>query len=191
MRKTIFAAVLMILLLNAFALATDEHGEVALNDAYWNSQLIKFVNLGIVLGILFFFLSKPVKAFFKNRARQIEEDLSAAARAREEAEKRLDEVKQEVAELESRVEEIKAKAVEEGETEKQRLISQAEHEAGRLISNAEREIENRIKTGKAKLKSYATRLAVEKARAMIQQDLSDSENNKIIDETLKSIGGAN
>lgn len=188
MKKILFLSLLLIIILTSQALSSDE---VAMDAAYWNSQLIKFVNIGLVLALLFFFLSKPVKAFFQNRARQIEEDLTAAARAREEAERRLEEVKAEVAELENKVAKITAKAVEEGETEKQRLISQAEHEAGRLISNAEREIDNRLKSGKAELKKYASRLAVEKARIIIEQNLTDSENSHIIDETLKSIGGAN
>lgn len=192
MKKILLLCLLLLLSMSLISFASvDPHAEVAFDGAYWNTQLVKFVNIGLVIGILFFFLSKPVKAFFQNRAKQIEEDLSAAARARQEAERRLEEVKLEVAELENKVESIKASAVEEGEAEKQRLISQARHESGRLISNAEREIENRIKSGKSELKSYATKLAVEKARMMIHEDLSDSENNKIIDETLKSIGGAN
>ena len=187
MKRVIAIAALLALALPLAAFAADT--PPVLDGKYWFTQLIKFVNTGLVIGVLIYFLRKPIIGFFRKRADQIEHDLKAAERAREEAEQRLKDVEAEVAALETKVQEIKASAASEGEAEKQRIIDGANEEAARIVANAEREIENRIKSGRAELKQYAAQLAVERARKLVEERMDDATDKAIIERTMAGIGG--
>lgn len=181
---------LLVLLLGAPAFAAAEEHAPELNADYWFDQLVKFVNLSLVVGLLFFLLRKPVMAFFRTRARQIDENLTAAARAREEAERRLEAVKAEVAGIEAKIADSLTAARREGEAEKERIVRQAREEAERMLGAAEREIENRIRAGRKELKQYAAELAVEKAREEISRRITDAEDAALIERTIARVGGS-
>jgi F-type H+-transporting ATPase subunit b len=190
--KKLIVALMLVALLSAAALAEEVEGEhhgPALDGHYWMTQVIKLVNTGLVVGALIFFLAKPVRNFFRERANKIEEDLQAAQRAREEAERRLKEIQDEMAGLEAQIEEIKQSAREEGAAEKERIISQAKTEAERILANADREVDSRVKSGRVELKRYAAELAVGRAREIISERLDDSGDREFIQRTLTSIGG--
>ena len=189
MKKIVAIVALLGLAFPLLAIAAPGGGTPVLDGKYWYTQLIKLVNTGLVIGLLIYFLRKPVIGFFRKRADQIEHDLKAAERAREEAEQRLKEVEAEVAALETKVEEIKSNAVHEGEAEKQRIIAGANEEAARIVTNAERELENRIKRGRMELKQFAAQLAVERARKLVEARMDDATDKAIIERTLAGIGG--
>jgi F-type H+-transporting ATPase subunit b len=179
---------MLILCGHALAAEEDEHAP-ALDSSYWWDQFIKFINIAIVVGLLVFFLRKPVINFFRSRAERIDNDISAAGRAREEAEARLKEIQDEIDRLEDTVSEIREKAEQEGEIEKERIISKAHEEAERILASAEREIMNRIKSGRQELKALAAELAVKHARQIITDQLDSRTEGEIIDRTVASIGG--
>jgi F-type H+-transporting ATPase subunit b len=187
--KKILAVCSLILLLAAPAFAAAEEHAPELNGDYWMDQFVKFFNLSLVIGLLFFLLRKPVMAFFRTRAQQIEENLGAAARARAEAEQRLEAIKAEIDGIEAKVAESLAAARREGEAEKARIVRQAEEEAQRMLRSAEKEIENRIRAGRKELKAYAAKLAVDKAREEINRRLTEAEDAAIIDRTIARVGG--
>lgn len=191
MKNKAIAALMLLLaiqLIPATVFAVEGE-EPTLNSEYWFDQFVKFFNIALVIGVLFFLLRKPVKNFFRKRAAQIEEDIKAAEQARVEAQARLAEVEKEVAQLQEKIAEIKEIAAREGEIEKQRIIEQAREEAERLIKAAGREVENRTKAGRKELKAYAAELAVERAREILTRQLSDDDDIRLIERTIKDIGG--
>lgn len=188
MKRIVAIAALLALALPLLAAAQEHEGPV-LNSDYWWDQFIKFFNVALVVGLLVFFLRKPVIGFFRKRAEQIEDDLLAAKEARAEAEAHLRKVEEELAGLEAKLKEIRDNAVREGEMEKQRIIDSAAEDAARIIAGGEREIENRVKSGRLELKRYAAQLAVERARKLIEERLDDATDKAIIERTLAGIGG--
>ena len=174
--------VLLCLVLLAFfsAVLQAAEEESELNAEYWWDQFVKLFNLTLIVVALYFILRKPIKRFLSDRARQINESLSAADKAREEAVRRLHEVEERMAGLESAVEEIKQRAREEGNAEKERIIAAAQAEAERILAEARREIENRLKAGRLELKAYAAELAVSKARAILAERIGDEEDRRLV-----------
>lgn len=191
MKKSALIAVALLLavqLLPVAVFASEEAGP-SLNAEYWFDQFVKFFNIALVIGVLFYLLRKPVANFFRKRAAQIEEDIKAAEQAREDAKAKLAEVEEEVTQLQAKIAEIKEEAAREGEIEKQRIIEQAKEEAKRLIKAAEKEVENRTKAGRQELKEYAAELAVERAREILRRQLADDDDIRLIERTIKDIGG--
>jgi F-type H+-transporting ATPase subunit b len=181
---------LLLILLAIPVMAADEHGgDPELDGAYWQLQLVKLVNFSVIALAAFFILKKPVTEFFKKRGQQIEQDVKAAEIARQEAEKRLLEVEQEVAAIETRYEEILRSAREEGEAERERLLTQAKREAEKIKQVTENEISSRLKAARQELKEYAAELAVERARKIIQEELTEDGDRRLIERSVDEIGG--
>lgn len=164
----------------------EEHSE--LNAEYFWDQFVKFFNFALLITALYFVLRKPIKQFFLDRARRIDESIEAAQKARQESEQKLKEVEQQVGGLQKEIEETKQKAREEGEAEKQRIINSARAEAERMLENAKTEIENRIKAGRKELKAYAAELAVERAKQLIEERISAEDDRRLIKSFLDDIG---
>ncbi len=178
---------LIALVLAAAPLAALEE-ESRLDAGYWWDQFIKFFNVALVIGALYFLLRKPVRNFFAERARQIDESLEAAKATRAEAERCLAEVKEKVAGLRREVEEIQRRAEEEGEAEKVRIVAAAEREAERIVAGAGREVENRFRAARQELKAYAAELAVERARELLGERLGDEVDRRLVDRYLDEMG---
>ena len=177
------------LVLAAAPLAASEV-EPRLDAGYWWDQFVKFFNVALVVGVLYFLLRKPVRNFFAERARQIDESLEAAEATRAEAERRLAEVKEKVSGLRREVEEIRRRAGEEGEAEKARIVAAAEREAERIVAGAGREIENRFRAARHELKAYAAELAVGRARSLLGERLGDEDDRRVVDRCLDEMGEA-
>jgi F-type H+-transporting ATPase subunit b len=100
-------------------------------SATWVTFLFEAANfllLAAVLGWLFF---RPVRDALERRRSQIEEEQSAAAGARAEAERALREARARRAELEGSLAELRQRAEREAEKERERLVDAARAEAQR------------------------------------------------------------
>lgn len=179
-------AVMIFALTTSVAFAAEKESE--LNNEYWWDQFVKFFNLSLVLVVLYFILRKPVSNFFRERARKIDESLSAADASREEAKRKLAEVEAKVAGLEERIDEILAAAREEGAAEKARIIAAAERDAARILENAERGIESRVRAARMELKAYAAELALDRARKLLRERIDEEEDQRLLDRLLEDIG---
>ncbi len=188
-RATGLTILILLALASASAFASQGVHESELNGEYWWDQFVKFFNLALVLGVLYFLLRKPVKNFFRERAQQIDESLNSAEEARKEAERKLAEVDEKIAGLEQRLAEIMSKAQEDGEAEKARIIAEAELETERILKLAKREIENRYKAARKDLKSYTVDEAIEHARKLLRERLDSEGDDRLIDLFLDDIGG--
>jgi F-type H+-transporting ATPase subunit b len=188
MRRMVLPVALIMLALSAAGAFAAEH-ESQLNAEYWWDQFVKFFNLALVVGLLIFLLRKPVKNFFSERARQIDESLDSAKQARDEAQQRLAEVEERIAGLEQRMAEILDKARKEGEVEKTRIIAAAEREAERILELAKHEIENRSKATRKELKTFTVDEAIEHARKLLHERLGPEKDEHLIDLFLDDLGG--
>ncbi len=87
-----------------------------------------FLLLAALLGWLFF---RPVRDALERRRSEIEGERQAAARAREEALRVLEQARERRAELETSIEALRAKAQREAEAERERLLEAAREQARR------------------------------------------------------------
>lgn len=186
MKKILIALLLLVVMP---AMAEEGHEDPVLDGKYWYGQLVKLVNFLVIALAAFFILKKPIADFFQKRADQIDTDLKSAEIARREAETRLAEVEKQVEELGGRVDEIMNKAREEAEAERGRIINQAENEARKIKETAENEIDSRLKAARQELKEYAGKLAVDRAREIIKQELTEDGDREIIERSMQEIGG--
>ena len=183
-------------LLTALAVPTlataAEHGEEApslfagdLGNSFWTALI--FV---LVLVILSKFAWGPILETLQARETFIREALETAKRDREEAEARLRQYEERLAQARTEASAI----VEEGRRDavvvKQRIEEEARHEADKMIERARREIQIATETATKDLYLVAARLSTEMAGRILGREITPQDHERLITESLDGLGSA-
>jgi F-type H+-transporting ATPase subunit b len=151
---------------------------------------IRVVNFAIFFAILYLALKGLLSSAFKMRAKELEEKLTQAERDRAEGEARIAEMEAQMAEMGKELEAIMAKAEVEALDEKARIIAEARQEATAILAQTRQDIENQRFQIEHELRAMIANLAVEGARNRIGSRLQGEVGVRVIDESIKQMGGA-
>ena len=146
------------------------------------AQIINFL---ILLGLLYLVAYKPILRMFDERANRIKESMKQtesikeqAARAEEEAEKRI-----EVASKEGR--EAVARAVKAAEEVRQKARQEAKPEAEAIIAKARLEIQRERDEAIDELRGELAELTIVAAEKVIERSLDKEAHRQLIDKVLE------
>ncbi len=149
--------------------------------------LFSFVNFFIFVYLIVRFAKRPLRDFLADRRKQLVEAMSAAARAKEEAEALKAEYQAKSAALEQArvemVDEIKRLA----EKDRERILAAAEEAGQRLRENAQRAAESELERARNELRAEAVALAAEIAQRDIIARLSDEERKRLVGDFLEAV----
>ena len=156
-----------------------------------STLIAQIVNFLILLGLLYLVAYKPILRIFDERSRKVKDSMEEtesikeqAARAEEEAQKRIGAASKEGQEL-------VARAVRTGEEVKQKAQQEAKPEAEALIAKARLEIQRERDEAIDELRKEFTDLTIVAAEKVIEQELDKEAHRQLIDkvreesETLK------
>ncbi|MEK6744896.1 MAG: ATP synthase F0 subunit B [Nitrospirota bacterium] len=172
----------------ATALASSG-GHGAEEYTFMGDWLPRLINFAIIVGVLVFFLRKPVRDMFKNRTAEIAKAMEESKDARERALAALAEMERKAREMDAETRAMIADAQVRGEKDKQALV-----EEGRKIV---RDIHEQVKIGvdievqkaKADLAIEASRLAVDLAEGKIKDKITSQDHERIVKDYIASVGG--
>jgi F-type H+-transporting ATPase subunit b len=135
------------------------------------TSIFRWINFAIVFGTLVWAFSKfgPVA---RKRADEISEKIAEGTRAREAAEAQRREVQAKLARVDSDVAQLQADASKAAAAEAQRLRAQAKEEAQNIERAGQAEIAATEAAARLELKEYAGRLAVERAEALLREQMT-------------------
>jgi F-type H+-transporting ATPase subunit b len=175
----------------------DAHGEAAHAEAshaegheaegHGPPLLAKLFNTVLFFGLLGWFAGPWLVAWFRTRKGTIENELSAAQRAREEAEARLAEMDARLTEVEAEVQEILGTAGRQAEAERERILAAARVEAERVVAQAEVRVAELESQAARRLRESAADLAVGLARELVTKQLDDADRARLQDQYLESL----
>ena len=151
------------------------------------SWIWKLVNMIAFLGVLFYFIGKPIKRALAGRHEQIQREAQEARERRAKADQLAADIQARLSQLEGEVREIRERAVAEGERQKQELIAAAEAEAKKILASARGEVDNRLKHARHELTEYAGQLASERAEQILREKTTDADRQKLFTESLKQV----
>lgn len=178
----------------AFILLFLLAGEVSLLSAAsegggwgWIETAGRWFNLLFIFALLYYFTRKPLRQFFENRRRGIQEELREARLAREEAERKLAEIEERMAALEEELEQIRAEAQKEAEFERERLREQTEQEIEKILSAARREIEGLTRAARKELRDFVAELALQLAEKRIASEITEEDERKAYERFLSRL----
>lgn len=163
-------------------------------DTYLNYpgfEIWKFVNLGIFVAIMIYFLRKPLTGAFKERREAIRAELIRAEEEKNAALDKLASVEAHIVGLPGEREEILTKAKAEIGAEKQRLERQTESEASKLFEQTQGEITRLGQVTRAQLKRFSAEESIRIAEEKLRSRVNDQTDAALIKSGIQAIGGMN
>lgn len=170
-------------------LLTDGH-IFELSQQLVNDLLIQ----GIAIAILFLFLSnvlfEPVQKVLNNRREKIKQDIESATKDKEDAATLKAEYDEKLKSVDKEKEEILANARRAAQKKEAEIIEEAHAEATRIMNRAKQEIELEKAKVSDDMRKEIVRVATAMAAKIIEQQIDESKQDALIEDTLKEMGGS-
>lgn len=161
---------------------------------WWVAQLIA---LGLILFLVLRWrpgflggktIGGMVNASLDSRAAQIKEQLEAAERSRQEAERIREQSAQDVARAKEDAEGIVARAAETSRAIQKDIEDRAREEYDRIVGQAKNEIEAERRQAELALRRRAADIVVDAARQIVEQNLDAESDQRLIRESVAQLG---
>jgi F-type H+-transporting ATPase subunit b len=167
----------------------DEHAGGHDDSAALLDLLARFINFALLVIILAVVLKKSnALGFFSDRAEEIRKRMDRLQQEKEEAESRYREVQQKLKEFESEKESILAEARKDGEAEKAKIISEAERRVAQMLEQVESTVKQEMEAAKGRLRQEVAEMAAEQAREIISRELSEEDQDRLVNEFIERVG---
>ena len=141
----------------------------------------------LFLGGSFFFFN-PARKFLEKRKQGIADDIEAAKKEKEEAERLKTEYEDKLKNVDAEVEGILSDARQRALANENRIVADAREEAGKIIDNAHREANLEKLKVADEVKEEVINVAGAMAKKIVASTMSEAEQRRLLDETLKGIG---
>lgn len=145
------------------------------------------VNFVLLIAVIVYFAGKPIRDFFNGRRAAIQDDLHAAAEFRREAEERYAKWQRKLVDLEAELEQIRATSRERAEAEREKIVADANAAAERIRSDATAAVAQELLRAREVLSEEAANLAVELARDLLREHVTDADRDRLVAEFIERI----
>jgi len=149
---------------------------------------VQFFNTLVCIGILYYFLYKPVRKFISDRENKIAGEILDAKQKLESARKIKQELEKELQEINIKRDEILKVAHEIANQNKNLILKEARGESKRIISQANLFAKHELENAKQELKNEIINIAILILREFLEENLDQEMQNKFINKALKKIG---
>jgi F-type H+-transporting ATPase subunit b len=150
------------------------------------ARLFEYVNFAILAGAVLFALWKYLPKTFRANREEIQNKLSEARTATEEAHERLAAIEQRLSRLDEEIAAIGAQAEKDSVADEARIKASIETERQRITEAVSRDIAAASSAAQRDLKHFAAGLAVD--RAAQRMALTDNEDRALIQEFSQNLG---
>ena len=164
-----------------------EHAGAVLGVPQWIWQL---ANLVLFIGVLVYFVARPLADAFRNRQLAVEARLKEARERRAEAARFESEMQERMQALEREVSEIREQGRAEGEIARAALEERAKEEAERIRINSEEEIERRVAAAKSELRREAAKLMAAAAGEIVSREITEEDRHRLLTESVSRLKAA-
>ena len=150
-------------------------------------MLLTWFTFFLLLAILYKFAWKPILKALDAREEFIRSSLADAQKTKDELAKINETRRQLIGEADIKAKEIVSQA-KKAAVETARIIEQQAREETKIIlENARREIKEEKEKAESDLKKVSAEIAIELARKLIEENLDDEKNRKLINRMMKDI----
>jgi F-type H+-transporting ATPase subunit b len=147
----------------------------------------QFVNLAGFVGVLLYFVARPITKLFRQRQIEIVQRLEEAEKQRAEAARLETQIHQRLADLDKQLEEVRVRGVAEGEAARAALIEQAERDAEAVVRAAQELISRRLDAAKDELRRIAAQLTTQAAGEIVSGAITDEDRRRLLVESIERL----
>ncbi|TVP80929.1 MAG: ATP synthase F0 subunit B [Alkalicoccus sp.] len=159
-----------------------------ITEIEWINALYQIAAFFVLLLILKKYAFGPVMNMMEKRERHIADQISSAEKNREEAEAYLTEQREAIQEARMEAKDIVENSKKSSEQQAADIVKSARDEAERLKENAKQEINTEKAQAISALREQVSTLSVLVAAKVIEKELDEQEQEKLIQETLREVG---
>jgi len=146
------------------------------------------VVFAILLVLLWRFAFPAIVKSVEERERRIQKQLEDAEKANAEAQRLLEEHKKQIAAARNEAQDILGKAKTVSQKEREALLTKAREEYDALLSRARKDIDAEKEKAIIALRREAVELSIAAASRVIEANLDNDANRRLVSEFLESIG---
>jgi F-type H+-transporting ATPase subunit b len=154
------------------------------------SDIFRWINFAIVIGLLIWVFGKLLPATFRKNAESISSAITTATAAKQAAERQMQEAERKLSHLDNEVKSLKATAEKESAAEAERIRAMAQTEARKIAVAADAEIEAAERSARLELKALAASLAVDGAETLLAKQLNDDAQESLLNAFVTSLEGS-
>ncbi len=153
----------------------------------WWEIFKQTVNFSILVGVLVYFLRKPVGSFLKERSELLKKSIDEAARARASAAEKLAAIEARMARLSEEVAEMNRKMDAEADEETLRIREAARVEVERLHAQVKFAADQEVKKARAELRREAAELSARAAEEIVSKTITPEDQERMVRENIDRI----
>ena len=161
------------------------HGFLGIPGLVW-----QLLNLGLFLGLLWYFLRKPAADFFGNRKSGVAAALAKADDDRRRAEQLSVELKARLASIETELANLKEGARRDADAEHAALLVKSQLDADQILAKTRADLDNRVRAARAELTAFAGDLSVDLARELLEKNVTADDEKRLLKEGIAHLSGA-
>lgn len=155
----------------------------------WNVLLAQLINFGILFGLLFIVLYKPMRRMFDERSARIKASMEQAEGIKEQMAQTQEQVREQLEAARREGQAILARAAQMGEQLKEEAKQEAKQEAAAIVVMARAEIERERDVAIAQLRNQFVDLAIAAAEKVVSKTLDREKHRQMIEEVLEQAQG--
>jgi F-type H+-transporting ATPase subunit b len=155
----------------------------------WNVLLAQLINFGILFGLLFIVLYKPMRRMFDERSARIKASMEQAEGIKEQMAQTQERVREQLEGARREGQAILARATQMGEQLKEEAKQEAKQEAAAIVVMARAEIERERDAAIAQLRNQFVDLAIAAAEKVVSKTLDREKHRQMIEEVLEQAQG--
>jgi F-type H+-transporting ATPase subunit b len=159
-----------------------------LPTAKWWDLLWRTLNFAVLLIVLIKVLAKPIANGLHARQQSIKEQFTDLEERKTEADNAYQTYEEKLASIDQEISDIIQSAIAQGEAEKERIISDANRASEDIKRQAEMAIQHELAEAKLKLREEVAKQAVVMAEELINKNLQDADQVKLIEDSLAKVG---
>jgi F-type H+-transporting ATPase subunit b len=175
-------ALILIIFLASYSLAADQTG--GWRPTY--DLIMRWLNFVILALVLIKFARRPLVDFLTGKKKEIAHDLQRLEEEKEQAALKVAEVHKKLEDSNIRFKNLKERIIRQGEKRKQAIIDEAQRESKILLEGAKRKIDSQVLQAESTLRSEMIDMAVNVAIERLPDQLTEKDNQKLLDQFLKS-----
>ena len=176
------AIILVVFLIVFYAAPAGEREEL------W-SQIMLFVNFGILVFLYVRFANKPLVKLLRNQGGKIGEKLKSVEADVKEARSRMEEEAKKLKNIDNNLAAISENIIAAGNREKENVIERAQTLADKMISDAKKEAEFKLLAAKKRFSEEMLDAAIRITTENIKQNITREDDEKLINEFSSGLDG--
>lgn len=150
--------------------------------------LYRVFNFSITVGVLVYFVARPLKKALSGRREGIEKALREAQETAAAAEAKFSEYDAKLSRAEEEIATLKATLQAEAVAEKERLVAQARAAAEQIRQEAGKTAESEVARARLLLQQEAAGLAVELATDLLKKNFTREDQARLVEEYKIKVG---